>query len=248
MLTGTSACSRVGSDSLSSSDDHDNDFQDEKGLFLNLGTPSECQGVVTAWHLRYELEECRSSQTARSGKSRKSSSESETDRETFNGVFAVYRPVSNLTMKYELSLVPSSTKSVMINCDDDDAYDDDNTRARSNTRRTRSSTRDVEEILIPLEKEEQFTIQRDDVIAICLPDIERYRLQIIEKVRSENKLGNVAPGVHEYDRKGRALDNCNFNELQTISLDHLKEKKKGERRRYRLNLYAEIEGKYGSYR
>ena len=246
MLTGTSACSRVGSDSLSSSDDHDNDFQNEKGLFLNLGTPSECQGIVTAWHLCYELEECRSSQRARSGKSRKSSSESETDRETFNGVFAVYRPVSNLTMNYEL--VPGSTKSVMINCDDDDDGDEsEDTRARSNTGRTQSNTRDEEEIIL-LEKQERFMIQRDDVIAVCLPNIRmRYRLQILEEVTVTGRR-NAAPGVHEYDGKGRALENCNFNELQTISSDHLKEKKKRERRRYRLNLYAKIEGKHGSYR
>ena len=241
MLTGTSACSRVGSDSLSSSDDHDNDFQNEKGLFLNLGTPSECQGIVTAWHLRYELEECRSSQIARSGKSRKSRSESETDRETFNGVFAVYRPVSNLTMNYEL--VPGSTKSVMINCDYDDDHDD-STSAHSNGR-TQSNTRDEEEI-IPLEKQEQFMIQRDDVIAVCLPN-KRYRLQILEEVTVTGRR-NAAPGVHEYNGKGHALENCNFNGLQTISSDHLKEKKKRERRRYRLNLYAKIEGKHGSYR
>ena len=142
-------------------------------------------------------------------------------------------------------LVPGSTKSVMINCDYADD-NDDSTSAHSNGR-TQSNTRDKEEI-IPLEKEEQFMIQRDDVIAICLPDIERNKLQILENFRNENKLRNVAPGVHEYDyREGRALENCNFNELQTISSDHLKEKRKRGKRRYyyRLNLYAEIEGKYG---
>ena len=242
MLTGTSACSRVGSDSLSSSDD--NDFQSRRGLFLNLGTPSECQGIVTAWHLRYELEEC-SSQRTRSGRT-KSSRDRETEGVTFNSVFAVYRPIGNLTMKYEL--VPGSTKSVMINCDDDDDADDaddtddtDDTRASSNTRRTRSSTRDEEEILILLEKQERFMIQRDDVIAVCLPDIKtKYRLRILENVGSENNLGNAAPGVHKYDGEEHVLENCNFNGLQTIRSGFLR----ALRRRYQLNLYAEITGKH----
>ena len=225
MLTGTSACSRVGSDSLSSSDD--NNFQSRRGLFLNLGTPSECQGIVTAWHLRYELEECNSRGT-RSGRS-KSSRDRETEGETFNSVFAVYRPVK---MKYEL--VPGSTKSVMINyCADDDDDESDDTRARSNTRTQRSNTRDEEKIIL-LEKQERFMIQKDDVIAVCLPDNIK-RLQILEEVSK----GNAVPGVYEYDEKERAVENCNFNQLQTIRSKHLITLGK-----YRLNLYAEIAGKY----
>ena len=225
MLTGTSACSRVGTDSQSSSDD--SDFQSKRGLFLNLGSPSECQGIVTAWHLRYELEEC-SSQRTRSGRT-KSSRDRETEGETFNSVFAVYRPISNPTMQYQL--VPGSTKYVMITCDGDDINGDDDTR------KTPSNTRDREEIIL-LENQERFMIQRGDIIAVCLPDIKRrYRLQILEEVRSENE-GNAAHGVHKYDGEEHAVENCNFNGLQTIRL-----RRRRARSSYRLNLYAEIAGK-----
>ena len=204
VLTGTSACSRVGSDSQTFSDD--SKFLNRKGLFLNLGAPSQCQGTVTAWHLRYELDDCRS-------RSRSST----IDRETVNSVLAVYRPVNNLTMEYEI--VPGSTKSVMLACDDDDNDD-----------RTRSDARDEEEMIL-LEAEERFVIRRGDVIAVCLPSIKkRYRLQILEDVRN-------GIDIYEYIRKKSVVNGCNFNKLQTIRSQSLR-----ARSSYRLHLHAEIAG------
>jgi hypothetical protein len=140
-------------------------------------------------------------------------------------------------MQYEI--VPGSTKSVMITCVEDDHDDDDTrrTRSRSNTRKTRSSTRDREEI-IPLEKQEQFVIQRDDVIAVCLPDNirERYRLQILEDMTSKIE------GVYKYivNKEVRVtVRNCNFDGLQTIIGSRMLR----ARSRYQLNLFAEIAGK-----
>ena len=203
MLTGTSACSRVGSDSQTFSDD--SDFLNKKGLFLNLDAFSQCQGTVTAWHLRYELDSCRS--------------RTRSSKETFNGVLAVYRPVNNQKIEYEI--VPNSTKSVMITCDDDD--DDDE--------RTRSNARDQEQT-ISLEAEEQFMIQRGDVIAVCLPSIKkRYRLQILEDVGNEI-------GIYEYNtRQKDDVNDCNFNKLQTITSQSLR-----ARSSYQLHLHAEIAG------
>ena len=112
-------------------------------------------------------------------------------------MLAAYQPVNNLTIEYEI--VPSSTKSVIITCDDDDE-------------RTRT---------ILLEAEEQFMIQRDDVIAVCLP--RRNRLQILEDVRSEIERN---AGVYEYDEeyKGQesAVNGCKFNKLQTIKSQSLR--------------------------
>ena len=247
MLTGVSACSRVGSDNSQTfpeSDDSDSDFRDERGLFLNLGSPSQCQGIVTAWHLQYELEDCGSDHV----KTRPAARSRETQRGTFSGVFAVYRPVNNLTMKQQQhKVVPGSTKTVTISCQDDDDSDDrDERRIRStdisdhDERRTRSTdTRDQEETIM-LEEEERFMIQRGDVIAICLPkSIKKSRgirrLHILEDIRIEAE----TPSVHEYDlRRDPAVNNCNFSGLQTISSQLLK-----ARSRYRLHLYAEIAGK-----
>ena len=244
MLTGASACSRVGSDNSQTfpeSDDSDSDFRDERGLFLNLGSPSQCQGIVTAWHLQYELEDCGSDHV----KTRPAARSRETQRGTFSGVFAIYRPVNNLTMKQQqYKVVPGSTKTVTISCQDDDDSDDrDERRTRStdtsdhDERRTRSTdTRDQEETIM-LEEEERFMIQRGDVIAICLPrsikgrDIRR--LHILEDIRIETEI----PSVHEYDGQKRAINDCNFNGLQTISSRLLE-----ERSSYQLHLYAEVAG------
>lgn len=257
MLTGASACPRVGSDNSQTheifheSDDSDSDFRDEMGLFLNLGSPSQCQGIVTAWHLQYELKGCGSDRV----KTRRSR---ETQRGAFNGVFAVYRPVNNLTMQQrQHEVVPGSTKMVTISCQDDDDSDDrdesrtrstdtrdrDESRARStdtsdrDESRTRSTdTRDQEETIL-LEEEERFMIQRGDIIAICLPrsikgrDIRR--LHILEDIRIEAE----TPSVHEYDGQKFAVDNCNFDRLQTIRSRLLV-----ERSSYRLHLYAEVAG------
>ena len=191
MLTGTSACSRVGSDSQTFSDD--GDYRNKKGLFLNLGASSQCQGTVTAWHLRYKLDDCRS-------------------RKTFSGVLAVYRPVNNLTIE----IVPNSTKSVMITCDDDG--DDERTRS------------------LLLVAEEQFMIQRGDVIAVCLP--KRYRLQMLEDVRSEIKR-NASVYEYIYKRQKSAVNGCKFNKLQTIESQSLR-----ARNNYRLHVHVDIAGKY----
>ena len=244
MLIGASACSRVGSDNSQTfpeSDDSDSDFQDS-GLFLNLGSPSQCQGIVTAWHLQYELEDCGSDRV----KTRPATRSRETQRGTFSGVFAVYRPINNLTMKQQqYEVVPGSTKTVTISCqDDDDSDDHDESRTRStdagdqDESRTRSTdTRDQEETIL-LEEEKCFMIQIGDVIAICLPrsikgrrDIRR--LHILEDIRIEAE----TPSVHEYDRRNSAVNNCNFNKLQMIRSQHLE-----ARSSYRLHLYAEVAG------
>ena len=134
-------------------------------------------------------------------------------KETFSGVLAVYRPVNNLTIE----IVPNSTKSVMIICDDDD--EDERTRS------------------ILLKAEEQFMIQRGDVIAVCLP--RRYRLQMLEDVRSEIERNT---GVYEYvdkRQKKSAVNGCKFNELQTIESQSLR-----ARNNYRLHVHVDIAGKF----
>ena len=207
MLTGASACSRVGSDTQTFSDD--SDFQREEGLFLNLGAPAQCQGTVTAWHLHYEPNDCSSQKTRTRG------------RETFNGVFLIYRPVNNLTAEYEI--VPGSMKLVLIPCDDDD--DDEITRSRVRYR----------EETISLQAHEQFTIQRGDVIAVCLPDIKRrYKLHVLEDIRNEVERNAC---VYEYEGNRRDVEECNL--LQTIRSQRLRAKSS-----YQLHLYAEITGRF----
>ena len=138
VLAGTSACSRVGSDNLRLTDE--GDFLSKKGLFLNLGAPSQCQGTVTAWHLHYGLCNCRIR-----------------PRE---GVLAVYRPVNTGNQTMEYKIVPGSTKPVEVTCKDDG--DDDTTKS--------ADTRNLGETIIMLKTQEKFMIQSGDVIAICLPN------------------------------------------------------------------------------
>ena len=207
----------MGSDTPTFSDA--SNFETEKGLFLNLEAPAQCQGMVTAWHLRYELNNCNSRTRSR-------------ERETYNGVFVIFRPVNNPPTEYEI--VPDSMKSVLILCDNDDDNDETTTR--------RSKAKYQEET-ISLQEHEQFMIQRGDIIAVCLPDIRRrHRLQILENVRNEVER-NV--GVYEYKYKGqrRDVERCNFNKLQTIRSQHLRAESS-----YQLHLYAEIAGRFVAIR
>ena len=196
MITRTTACSRVGNDFQTPTD-----TDDFRGLFLNLGAPSQCQGMVTTWHLYYELDGCGSDDGRRSAST------------TYNAVFVVYRPIRNSndhTVSYEV--VPGSMMSVEISCDED------------NEQRIQSR----EEIIL-LKAHEQFMIQRDDIIAVCLPD-RRCTLQILE-----DEEGIERNDIYEYTRRGRrnAVRNCNFDRLQKIRSRSLTVKSS-----YQLYLYA----------
>ena len=199
MITRATACSRVGSDFQTFTD-----TDSFRGLFLNLGAPSQCQGMVTAWHLYYELNGCESDDD----RSRSTST-------TYNAVFVVYQPINSNDHTVSYEVVPGSMKSVTIPCDED------------NEERIQSR-----EEIISLEAHEQFMIQRGDVIAVCLPNINRrHALQILEDEGIERN------DIYEYTRRRRriAVRNCNFNRLQEIRSQHLIAKSS-----YRLYLYAGI--------
>ena len=208
VITGTIACSRVGSDIQTFSD-----ADSFRGLFLNLGAPSQCRGIVTAWHLHYQLDDCESD----SSKTR--TRPTPTKATYYTGVFIVYRPinVTNQTSSYEA--VPGSMKSVTISCDEENEE-----RAQSR------------EKIILLQTNEQFMIQRDDVIAVCLPEFKKKHRNILQILEDEKEIERN--DIYVYKQKNYVKD-CNSNKLQTIRSQQLKVKSS-----YRLHLYAEIEGRF----
>ena len=209
VITGTIACSRVGSDNQAFSES--NNFKEREGLYLNLGAPSRCHGMLTAWHLRYEVDDCESDST------RTKTRRTRRMRETYTGVFIVYRPI-NQTMSYEA--VPGSMKSVTVSCNED------------NDERTHSLTR--KETIISLQTNEQFMIQRGDVIAVCLPDTSSRHRNIFQILEDEEEIERNDI-IYEY----KDVKDCNSKKLQTIRSQQLKVKSS-----YRLHLYAEIAGRF----
>lgn len=185
----TAQCSKVGTDGNSFS----GYFKEWDGLFLNIGSPSQCSGTVVSWHFHYELDGCRYSKS-----------------KYRHGIFLVYRPVSN----HSYEVVPGSVKEVTVPCQDDDGI------------------QSWEEML-PLS--EQFTVQKGDIIAACLPYNKRIRmepLQILEYGK-DIRVNNI----HEYYDAGGDIDDCRINRLQTVITRDIR-----SRRYYQLHLYAEIAG------
>ena len=243
IYTGVHACSRVGSNVQPTSPGSGaSNFIEEEGLFLNLGAPSQCQGMVTAWHLRYQLKDCEVAGPTKTKTNTGSQSHSRSRRSgRENGVFAVYRPINNHTMEYKI--VPGSIKSIMIACDDDSTTgdddktddDDDDTSSHDQSRRSRSrrSKTIQREEVISLEAEEQFMIEKGDIIALCLPDVSsRYRLEIVEDTENSGIIT-----VYEYWPKRRDVRDCNLSDdLQMIKSPLT------ARPSYQLNIQAEIAG------
>ena len=85
-------CSTVGSDIQLLS----HQFRPRQGLYLNLGAPSTCSGIVTCWNYCYGDSDCSNG--------------------SHSATFMVYRPKENSSN--ELQLVPESIKSVSVRCQD----------------------------------------------------------------------------------------------------------------------------------
>ena len=200
-------------------DPSDNDFTKRNGLFLNLRDPSKCNGTVVSWHLHYE------------------SSNDRCERSRSNSVtLSVYRPtLSNHTMSssyYEL--VSGSNKSVALPCHD---------------RMQGRSGRRIQSFMETLSPSERFVIQKDDIVAVCLPRKTSRHIKVLNeldedrsKSRDNSRSGTkrrLSPIIYEYRSrsKDRDIDACVFDSLQIIQSRDLQPKRNSH-----LHLYANITG------
>ena len=190
-------CPLLGSDIQS---DHGLTESSKARLFLNFGTPAQCNGTVTSWHYcsynRYlkDDEEC-------------------DGPEDYISHFLVYRQTGNST--YEP--VPGSTKSVTITlrCPSDGGF-----RCQE----------------VTLSQSEQFTIQRNDIVAACLMDSASTNpIRIVGEGSAQSGSGQV----YHYDVSG--FQRCRDTQLQSIDTQNPDFTSRNGI--CRLHLYAEVSSK-----
>ena len=82
-------------------------FREREGLYLNLGSPSLCSGIVTSWHYCYGM--------TGMGQCLLNDSNSTSYH---SATFMMYRPGKNNSSEYVV--IPESVKSVTVKCRDTD--------------------------------------------------------------------------------------------------------------------------------
>ena len=118
-------------------------------------------------------------------------SECETDVK-YHATFLVYRPINRNYTSSELSIVPESIKSTSLGC------------------QNRSKVKCGKEMLL---SSEQFMVQENDVVAVCLPAEREKRLQLISRKYDEDE-GTEGTLYQHYSE----IEGCDRNKLRTVNM------------------------------
>lgn len=146
---------------------------------------------------------------------------------SYSVTFLVYRPLlSSHAMSSLYELVSGSSKSVTLPCHD-------------------KSRHRVQLLMEMLSPSERFVIQRDDVVAVCLPGVSS-KIKVLNKLdndksrsRDSETRETLGPMIYEYHspKNHHDIDTCVFDSLQTIQPRYMQ-----LIRGSHLHLYANITG------
>ena len=132
----------------------------------------------------------------------------------YHATFMVYRPSKNHTSG-ELSVVPESIESVSLVC------------------QNKSKVKcDKEKLLLS----KQFTIQENDIVAVCLVAEREHRLQLISRMYDEDDY--TEEGIYQHSNE--MIQDCKSNHIQTINLKDITLRKS-----LQIHLHAEIAASKG---
>ena len=127
----------------------------------------------------------------------------------YHATFLVYRPTNKTyTSSSELSIVPESIKSVSMVC------------------QNKSKIKCSKETLLP---SEQFMVQVNDIVAVCLPAEKENQLQLISRQYNEDE--RTESTLHQYSE----IEECEMNRIRRVNTQDIT-----PRTYLQLHLHAEV--------
>ena len=112
----------------------------------------------------------------------------------YHATFLVYHPINRNYTSSELSIVPESIRSVSVGC------------------QNKSKVKCGKEMLL---SSEQFMIQENDIVAVCLPAERENQLQLISRKYDEDE------GMEGTLYQHSEIEDCERNKLQTINMQDI---------------------------